>query len=81
MVAVPIKTLLRPRVYEEKKTETIIHALVDIAVSMKKIYFEILPELKQRQLSDNELRDRIWDIREEMRHIEYHIKDASLTEL
>lgn len=73
--------LIKSHIYDEKKAEIIIHALVDIATSIRKIYYMILPEIKNRQLNDDELRDKIWDIREEMRHVEYHIKDASLTEL
>lgn len=70
------------RVRPEAEAEAAVYALLDIAKSVDKVYSELIPTI----LSDpgapmERLMDRIWDIREEFRHIAYHIQDGKLTEL
>jgi hypothetical protein len=64
------------------KTEcdTIVHALVDIQESMEKVYLQLLPKLMNAQTHPTEKTEILWEIREEFRHIAYHIRDAHWVE-
>jgi hypothetical protein len=81
-----IETLLtlfkrKPSISQEQ-AEALVHALVDIANSMNKLYGEILPRLlSEPGASADVLADRIWDIREELRHVDYHLHDSGVLEL
>jgi hypothetical protein len=67
---------------EGEDIETVIHALIDISESVEKIYEELIPNiLNASDAKKDDLKDKLWDVREEFRHIEYHIKDAKLTDL
>lgn len=58
------------------------YALIDIAESVERIYFNIVPQILEKHTAKKEvLQDLFWDIREEFRHIQYHINDAKLTDL
>ena len=58
------------------------HALTDIAASVEKVYGEMLPALlSDPTVATEALQDTLWDIREEFRHIQYHIDDGTLTDL
>lgn len=59
-------------------TGAILHALVDIKESMDAIYSNILPKLSVEGISQDEVQDLLWDIREEFRHVEYHIHDSKI---
>ena len=62
--------------------EAIVHALTDIAASVEKVYGEMLPVLlSDPTVATEALQDTLWDIREEFRHIQYHIDDGALTDL
>jgi hypothetical protein len=65
----------------EEKNEAIVHALVDIQESFEKIYLNIIPQLSAGEISEDLAQDLLWDIREELRHIDYHIHDTDLLEL
>lgn len=71
--------LIKHKILEE--AEAFAYAIVNIKESMDKIYDEILPKIINADLSKFELQDLIWDIREEFRHIDYHIKDGKLLDL
>jgi hypothetical protein len=46
------------------------------------VYQELLPKLlATRDRPHSEFLDALWDIREEFRHVAYHMDDAKLTEL
>lgn len=64
-----------------EQNEAIIHALVDIKKSFEKIYLSIIPQLSSDKISEEQAQDLLWDIREELRHIDYHIHDSDLLEL
>lgn len=65
---------------EESKADTLSHSLTDISKSWNKIYGVMIPKLFQ--LTDKEsIVDLFLEIREEFRHVDYHIKDADLDEL
>ena len=58
-----------------------VHALVDIAESMRKVYCALLPDLMASTSEPNDVfEDKMWDIRAEFRHIEYHMRDAKICE-
>jgi hypothetical protein len=66
--------------YTDIEREALLHALLDIAESFEKVYSTIIPQinlLKNKQ----DIREGMWELREEFRHIQYHINDAKLTEL
>ena len=66
----------------EERADAFIHALLDISESIEKVYGEIIPKLlKLKDSKDDDFNDVYWEIREEFRHILYHINDADLTEL
>ena len=68
--------------FDRERAEAIVYALVDIAESMEKVYGTLLPELLAvLDRPSAEFKDKLWDIREEFRHVEYHIHDAELTDL
>ena len=65
-----------------EEAEAFIHALNDISESIERIYCELVPNMLNSSIAkDDDLKDKLWDVREEFRHIEYHLKDAKLTEL
>lgn len=68
------------QIFKSDELDSFIHALNDINDSFVKIYNEHINNI----LNDSEDKDlvvnNIWDIREEFRHIAYHIEDAKLTE-
>ena len=62
--------------------EAIVHTLTDIAASGQKVYGELLPELlSDPSVATEALQDTLWDIREEFRHIQYHIDDGARNDL
>lgn len=66
---------------QSDKKEALIHALVDIKISIETVYDEILPKLVNEELSSKEIQDLLWDVREEFRHIDYHIHDSEIIDL
>lgn len=68
--------------FDRERAEAIVHALVDIGESMENIYGALLPGMMAvLDRSNAEFKDKLWNIREEFRHVEYHIKDAKLDDL
>lgn len=68
--------------FTHEQAESFVHALVDILESVGKIYDTMLPELLDTMDQPSEVfKDKLWDIREEFRHIDYHLRDANLTDL
>jgi hypothetical protein len=58
------------------------HALADIADSLERVYGDLVPEILQDAEAPRDLvQERLWEIREEFRHIDYHIRDGELTDL
>ena len=74
------KLLLEKAKITEEDADRLSHALTDISESFDKIYNQILPKITHEN-SKEKLVELFWDIREQYRHIDYHIKDAELTEL
>ena len=69
--------LKRDMIFNKEKLDAFVHSLADIKESIDKIYNNYAPILLENK-SAEELEEVIWDIREEFRHIDYHIKDADL---
>lgn len=59
----------------QEDCETWVHALVDLQESYVKIFESFLPEALGINDSSRDKREILWDIREELRHIEYHLDD------
>lgn len=54
---------------------------MDISESVNQIYSELLPKIMEGlDIEANRLEDALWEIRDEFRHIDYHIHDAQLTD-
>lgn len=60
--------------------DSYIHALGDIKESIAKIYDVYLLEIIENKDNPEVIQEKLWDIREEFRHIEYHMHDAKLME-
>jgi hypothetical protein len=67
-------------IFNKEKLDSFTHSLADIKESLDKIYNIYIPFLLENN-SIEILEETIWDIREEFRHIDYHIKDADLTNI
>jgi hypothetical protein len=68
----------------QEQAEGGVHALVDIAESMFEIYDVILPCLTSQPSSGKstlDLKDTLWELREELRHIDYHVHDSGLLDI
>lgn len=77
-----LELLTRDAILDREKAESIVHAFVDIEHSLNEVYNKILPELIQTGESRQEqILEKLWEIREQFRHIDYHIHDANLTDL
>lgn len=70
---------LKMALSDDLAAESIAFAILEIAESAEKIYDVLLPELLASQSPDS-IREKLWELREEFRHIEYHIQDGKLTE-
>lgn len=68
--------------FDRERADAVVHALVDIAESMERIYTKLLPDLMDGFDQPGDVfKEKLWDIREEFRHVEYHLNDGKLTEL
>ena len=68
--------------FSDDRSQGVVHALIDVGECMEKIYQLLLPALISNLNSgDDDFKDQLWDIREEFRHIEYHMKDSGLADL
>ena len=79
----PLLGLLKSKgIMSDDEADAVVHALCDIAESIEKVYVEFVPALLESAGADGKfLKERLWDIREEFRQIDYHIHDAKLTDL
>jgi hypothetical protein len=64
----------------ETNADNLSSALADISHSLVKVYSDLLPQLYKTSSRDQAV-ELLWEIKEEFRHIDYHIKDASLCEM
>lgn len=61
--------------YGEEEPETLAHAFSDIEVSLRKFLEEQLPKLADPSMQGQSLEDLLLEVREEFRHILYHLHD------
>lgn len=59
----------------EKEAETVVHALADLEQSFRRILDDQLPRLIEAPPTPSVLHDLLLEIGEELRHIQYHIRD------
>ncbi len=67
------------KIKSEEELDSYVHALIDIDESLVKIN-SLVDEIIKNEKNTDLIREKLWDIREEFRHIEYHINDAKLSE-
>jgi hypothetical protein len=73
---------LQQQGFSREAADALVHALVDIEESTSRIYGELLPELARViDQSPDVFKEKLWDVREEFRHIAYHLHDAKLADL
>lgn len=72
------EVLKKHHIFEQEDLEAYIHAIIDIRASIVKIN-EFLLDVDDK-IDKEEVKEIIWSVREEFRHIDYHLKDANLTE-
>jgi len=74
------KILQSQQIFKDEELDAYVHALVDINDSIDKIYSNYVNDILINSENKEAIINAIWDIREEFRHISYHIDDAKLTE-
>ena len=60
------------------KLEAFVHAIADIKEAVDKIYGESINMIIDSENDREKITDCMWEIREDFRHIKYHIEDAKL---
>ena len=75
-----LRALVEIRGLSRERGEAIVHALIDVAESIEKIHSASIPKLLLASSSE-EVQEILWEIREEFRHVEYHIQDSGLGDL
>ena len=73
--------LIDCKLMSKEEINNLIYSLQEIEESFDKIYNEIIIKILKTENTDSKIQDLIWDIREEFRHIDYHIKDGKLLDL
>jgi len=73
--------IITKKIMPQEKAEAWCFAIHDIEESILKIKNKMLPHLLSQEGENSEkFQEGIWDIREEFRHIQYHINDGKLTD-
>ncbi len=74
--------LVAEEIASQEDAAAVVYALVEIAESVEMVYGKLLPKiLNESNAGQTSIKEQIWDLREEFRHIDYHIHDGRLTEL
>ncbi len=73
--------LLMARQYKsQEEIEKFVYGLLHVAESIDKIYGELIPRVLSESGAPPEvLEDRVFDLRSEFDHVDYHIHDGELT--
>lgn len=71
-----IRIVAQHNTAEHKENWAIAHGLSDVEESFYKIFLDLIPKLK-KEADEKKQEDFLLDIREEFRHIAYHLKDMS----
>jgi hypothetical protein len=72
--------LVSHKILNPDEAEALVYGLSEIAESIDTVYLKIVPQILSEKNHDD-LQEKVWDLREEFRHIQYHINDGKLTEL
>jgi len=67
--------------YGPAEAETLAHAFSDLEESLRKFLDEQLPRLADPSVQGEDLEDLLLDIREEFRHVLYHLHDPQFFRL
>jgi hypothetical protein len=79
-----IKVILeKHNLLSPEQRASMLYALSEIAESMEKISLQMIPRLASMEAESDvsAVKDALWDIREEFRHVQYHIDDGQLKDL
>ena len=76
-----LENILEKKIYSNENSEALIYSLMEIEKSINIVYEKILPRVLKNDITKQVILDMLWDIREEFRHIDYHIKDGKLLDL
>jgi RNA-binding protein YlmH len=68
------------KIFQNEELDAYVHALVDIKEGIEKIINIHISDILNNAQNKEIVKDKLGDIREEFRHIQYHIDDAKLTE-
>jgi len=72
--------LMRRQFKSSEEVEKFVYGLLHVAESIDKIYGELIPRVLSDPDAPSEvLEDRIFDLRSEFDHVDYHIRDGRLT--
>jgi hypothetical protein len=74
------RLLIESNVLSQDETEKLLYGLSEIADSFLQVYERIIPEILEQEEKKN-IKDKLWDLREEFRHIQYHLDDGNFLEL
>jgi hypothetical protein len=82
-VKILLELFTRGDLLKQEAAEALVHALVDIKLSINNVYDKVLPQLIQKQgsMTKEQVLEGLWELREQFRHIDYHIKDSNITNL
>lgn len=62
----------------KEEAPTLVHAFSDLEASCRTFLTDLLPRLANPNVQGTELEDLLIDVREEFRHVLYHIHDPEL---
>jgi hypothetical protein len=81
--ALPLVDALYERgLVSELHRDELYSSLIEIATSILKIYGAILPGIEAHITDDkDDVKDRLFELRDQFRHIETHVLDARLTDV
>jgi hypothetical protein len=69
-------TLNRFNSNDHNEAGALAHALGDMEGSFRKLLDEVFPKALDQPMSEEQLNEFVWSIRDELRHIVYHIRDV-----
>lgn len=71
-----LTTVTRLDTPDHRESDALAHAINDLDDSFLTLSQTLFPRLKSEGLDSKAVQDILWDIREELRHVVYHIRDC-----
>ncbi len=60
---------------DEKEAYTLAYTFSELEDCFHKLLYELFPKLREKDVSGEKLRDLLFEIGDELRHLNYHLKD------